>query len=66
MIRAFGFSAAFAILGLKLIYDGWRYQRPGLMRRLGLPSLLLIVAGVLCQAPFALNLYAQYLLHISE
>jgi len=55
-------SAIFAsAVGMKMILDGWRYQRPIRLLRLGIPSWVMVVGGILCLIPLATVTYAYYL-----
>ena len=59
--RAFGGAFVVSVIGVKLIYNGWRHQRPRRLRELGIPSWVMVAGGVICQVPLALLLYALYL-----
>jgi hypothetical protein len=60
-LRAFGGAIIVSILGLKLIYNGWRRRRPQRLRELGIPCWVMVAGGILCQIPMAIVVYAAYL-----
>ena len=54
-------SLLISLIGVRLFFDGLRGDRPDRLRSLGLPAWLMVAAGLLCQVPLAINLYALWL-----
>jgi hypothetical protein len=56
------FGALFiALLGARLIAEGLRGERTDRIRALGLQPWVMVLGGILCEVPLAINLYALWL-----
>ena len=56
------FGALFiALVGARFIAEGLRGERTDRMRALGLKAWVMVVGGLLCEVPLAINLYALWL-----